>query len=849
MASAARLGTAMVMILCFWGRPPAARSHPEIAISILSVSGVCKRTWNSANLMVLTNCEENDAAKYVVELQNLRNTDRGLVGGKNASLGELLSLGLLVPRGFAVTVAAYESFIEFNKLHTKIQSILQGLNLESPSSLEEASKAIIALLEDAAYPPPVEQMIRSAYRNLVKTLGAQEPLVAVRSSATAEDSAEASFAGQQETYLCVHGIDAILQYIKKCYGSLFSPRAIAYREEKGYPHLDMRLSVGVMQMVQSRVSGVCFTLDPVTGKRDLIVIECCWGLGEMVVQGRVRPDRFVVEKASGRVLERHIASKPLMMVRAAVADGVQGIDAASADTLTREVPVPADLVEAPCLTDAQIQELLRTALTIEKHYGIPMDIEWAIDEEKNQLYVLQARPETVWSDRKAASRREVLVRGLGASPGRAHGKVRVLLDVQNISEFQPGEVLVTSMTTPDWVPAMRKAAAIVTDSGGMTAHAAIVSRELGLPCVVGTGKATEILRSGQIVTVDGTLGVILRGVHKAEEDTPPKAGISADAVASMVLPITATRVYMNLGEPEKMQDLRHLPFDGIGLMRVEFILASWVGHHPMYIIENKEEEMLVEKLAEGISMVAQAAYPRPVIVRFSDFKTNEYRSLKGGEQYEILESNPMLGWRGVSRYVSAEYEAGFRLECRAMKQVRDEQGLKNVWAMLPFARTTWEVQRALDLMRSEGLQRASDFKVLLMAEVPSVVLLARDFAQLCDGFSIGSNDLTQLLLGADRDSPKLATLGYFDERDPAVKAAMRILIEEAHRANITVSICGQAPSVYPDLTEFLVRCGIDSVSVNPDAVISTRKQIASVEQKILLENARRALLEQHSTGR
>jgi pyruvate,water dikinase len=743
-----------------------------------------------------------------------------------------------------VTAAAYDAFLEFNNLRAQIQQAIDEAKNESSESLERAARNIAALFERARYPSAMERAIRDAYDTLARTLSVGEPLVAVRSSATAEDSAEASFAGQQETFLCVRGVESVLLYIKKCYGSLFSPRAMAYREEKGYAHLEMRLSVGVMQMVQSLVSGVCFTLDPVNGKRDVIVIECCWGLGEMVVQGKVQPDRFVVEKATGSVLERHIASKSMMMVRADLTDGVQGIPAAAADALTREVPVPVERVQIPCLTDQQLQELVRIAITIERHYTIPMDIEWAIDEDTLQLFVLQARPETVWSGRKAASRREVLVRGLGASPGRAHGKVRVLLNAHEISNFQAGEVLVTSMTTPDWVPAMRRAAAIVTDSGGMTAHAAIVSRELGLPCVVGTSKATEILRDGQIVTVDGTLGVVLRGIHAAEDEAERGAAPFGESLVAASVPITATRVYMNLGEPEKIQDLKRLPFDGIGLMRVEFILASWVGHHPMYIIENKEEDVLVEKLAEGISMVAQAAHPRPVIVRFSDFKTNEYRSLKGGERFEIVESNPMLGWRGVSRYVSAEYKAGFRLECRAMKQARDELGLKNIWAMLPFARTTWEVQRALALMQAEGLERGPDFKVLLMAEVPSVVLLAREFAQLCDGFSIGSNDLTQLLLGADRDSPKLATLGYFDERDPAVKTAMRILIEEAHRAHITVSICGQAPSVYPDLTEFLVRCGIDSVSVNPDAVVSTRKVIAGVEQKILLENARMAL--QHS---
>ncbi|KAF6005553.1 hypothetical protein F1559_005157 [Cyanidiococcus yangmingshanensis] len=447
--------------------------------------------------MTSTNCSVDAGIRYVLDLKEVKNTDRGTVGGKNASLGEILSLGLRAPSGFAVTVAAYDALLEFNNLKPQIQSIIDDMRSESSDSLECAATQIWELFEGARYPPPVERAIRSAYSTLASALQTPEPFVAVRSSATAEDSAEASFAGQQETYLCVHGVESVLLYIKKCYASLFSPRATAYREEKGYAHLEMRLSVGVMQMIQSLVSGVCFTLDPVNGKRDVIVTECCWGLGEMVVQGKVQPDRYVVEKATGRVLERHVAAKPMMMVRAGLADGIQSGAAAAVDALTREVPVPAERIQAPCLSDEQLQELVRMAIDIEKHYTIPMDIEWAIDEETHQLYVLQARPETVWSSRKAASRREVLVRGLGASPGRAYGKVRVLIDVQEIAEFQLGEVLVTTMTTPDWVPAMRRAAAIVTDSGGMTAHAAIVSRELGLPCVVGTGKATEILRSGQ----------------------------------------------------------------------------------------------------------------------------------------------------------------------------------------------------------------------------------------------------------------------------------------------------------------------------------------------------------------
>ncbi|KAK4537232.1 hypothetical protein CDCA_CDCA11G3257 [Cyanidium caldarium] len=779
--------------------------------------------------MAADKCVVNNVSRYVVGLAHVGLADRAEVGGKNASIGELLKLEFRAPRGFAVTASAYQLFLEVNQLRERIAAILSELDTSRGDQLETASAKIRSAFEAGRFPPAVEEAIRGSYKTLAREVDDPEPSVAVRSSATSEDSAEASFAGQQDTYLHVRGEEQVLAFIKKCYGSVFTPRAIAYREERGFEHLAVQLSVGIMEMVNSKSSGVCFTLDPVSGKREVLVVEGSWGLGETVVQGKVMPDRFVLDKENLRMLERKISEKRLMMIRGKAED---------ADAHTIEIPVPDAMVHAPCVSEAQLHELAKVALRIEAHYGKPVDIEWAVDEDSNALYVVQARPETVWSLKKDASKRQTLIKGLGASPGKAHGAVHVIDDVRATEDFHEGEVLVTKMTTPDWVPAMRRAAAIVTDSGGMTAHAAIVSRELGLPCVVGTGKATEVLQNGQTVTVDGTLGVVLSGVHDDAKDGRGENGVRASG--DVFIP-TATRVYMNLGEPSVINEWRHLPFDGIGLMRVEFILASWVGQHPLDMLKRGQEDLFVEKLAEGIGMVAQSIYPRPVIVRFSDFKTNEYRALKGGEQYEPEESNPMLGWRGVSRYVSKEYEPAFRLECRALKLARDDMGLKNAWAMLPFARTTWEVRDTLQLMGQEGLQRSHDFKVFIMAEVPSVVLLADEFAKLCDGFSIGSNDLTQLLLGADRDSSTLASLGYFDERDPAVKKAMQTLIEEAHRAGITVGICGQAPSVYPELTEFLVRCGIDSVSVNPDAVVSVRRQVASFEQKMLLESVRHAV--------
>jgi pyruvate,water dikinase len=497
-----------------------------------------------------------------------------------------------------------------------------------------------------------------------------------------------------------------------------------------------------------------------------------------------------------------------------------------------------------CISDEQVVELAKDAEVIEKHYGRPMDIEWALDTDTNKLYIVQARPETIWAakgeaatptTKVKASQATVILRGLGASPGKASGKVVVIMDVKDIAQFQAGEVLVTEMTAPDWVPAMRKAAAIVTNGGGMTAHAAIVSRELGVPCIVGTKMATQVLKTGQEVTVDGQLGIIYEGIIEEAKETKAEGAqvLTADMVASTV-PITGTKVYMNLGEPDKADEYKSLPFDGIGLMRIEFIIADWVGEHPLALIEQGRSQFFVDKLAEGVAKVAGAIYPRPIVVRMSDFKTNEYAALKGGEKYEPKESNPMIGWRGVSRYVSPEYAPGFKLECKAIKKVRDEMGLKNVWVMLPFVRTTWEVEKATQIMKEEGLERGKDFKLWFMAEVPSIVILADEFSKLCDGFSIGSNDLTQLTLGADRDSGILGNLGYFDERDPAVLRSIAHLIRVAHKYGVTVSICGQAPSVYPEITKFLVENGIDSVSVNPDTVITTKKLVASVEQKLVL---------------
>ncbi|HDM27030.1 MAG TPA: phosphoenolpyruvate synthase, partial [Candidatus Bathyarchaeota archaeon] len=543
------------------------------------------------------------------------------------------------------------------------------------------------------------------------------------------------------------------------------------------------------------------------------------------------------------IIDRKVAKKTVEYVR----------DPETGRTVHAEVPPERQLV--PCLTDEEIIKLAELAKRIEQHYGRPQDIEWAIDRDlpfPENVFIVQSRPETVWSVKKAgeaealkreelkpAQERVVVLKGIPASPGVYSGKAKVAMSPQEASQLiSKGDILVTVMTNPDWVPYMRMAGAIVTDEGGITCHAAIVSRELGIPCIVGTQTATKVLKTGADYTVDATSGVVYEGLVeelvKPAEAKPSRVVTFTGGYAPV---ITGTKVFMNLGVPEKIDEYKDLPFDGIGLMRVEFIIASYIGEHPNYLLKIGQEQKYIDKMAEGIARVARAIYPRPVVVRFSDFKTNEYAQLKGGEEFEPHEDNPMLGWRGVSRYISPQFREAFGLECKAVLKAREEWGLKNIWVMLPFVRTIWEVKECLKLMAEEGLKRGRDFKVWLMAEVPSIIILADKFSKLCDGFSIGSNDLTQLILGTDRDSQILPNIDsrYFDERDPAVRRAIAHLIRVAHKNGVTVSICGQAPSVYPEFTEFLVRCGIDSVSVNPDVVVRTRMLIASIEQKILLE--------------
>jgi pyruvate,water dikinase len=787
--------------------------------------------------------------KRILWFEELGKGDIPLVGGKNANLGEMLQAKIPVPPGFAVTAQAYHEFLTKTGIAEKVYSTIAETvtDPENPKHYEEASKRIRKIIESTPVPVEIEKAIKAAYETLNKKLGIADTFVAVRSSATAEDLPDASFAGQQETYLNVRGADDLLDKTVKCWSSLFTPRAIFYRNQKGFKHEQVLISVGVQKMVDAKAAGVIFTINPVTGDPSQIVIEGNWGLGEAVVSGSVTPDEFVVSKNTLKVTEKRIVKKTVEYIR----------DPHTGKTVHGKVP--PERQERPCLTDEEITRLAETARSIEMHYGKAQDIEFSIDRDlrfPENVFIVQSRPETVWSSKKpeisptpkstapqAPAEAKVVVRGMAAGKRDIGiGVAKVALTAEEASEMMTkGDILVTTMTNPDYVPFMKIAGAIVTDKGGVTAHAAIVSRELGIPCIVGTETATQTMKTGREYTVDAKSGVVYEGrlsMPETQGTIPISANSALAGVQLEPAPVTATKIYMNLGVPEKIEEYKHLPFDGIGLMRIEFILASYIGDHPLYLLETGQADQFVGKLADGVAAVARAIQPRPVVVRFSDFKTNEYRELKGGDKYEIVEANPMLGWRGASRYISQWYEKAFRLECKAIRKCREEWGLKNVWVMLPMIRTLWEAKRCFEIMKEEGLERGRDFQVWFMAETPAICIMADEFSKLCDGFSIGSNDLTQGVLMIDRDSERLGIMGYFDERDPAVKRIIAHLIKVAHQNGVTVSICGEGPSNLPDFAEFLVRNGIDSISVNNDVVVRTRQWVASLEQKILLEQLR-----------
>ena len=755
---------------------------------------------------------------YIRPLDSLNRKDGDIVGGKSANLGELLNAGLPVPGGFAITTAVYKELVIETESKNQIHDLLNNLDMDDFDSINSCSAQIRELIEKIPLPESIISEIQSSYRSL-----GDDAEVAVRSSATAEDLPSASFAGQMDSFLYIKGIENVLKSVKKCISSVFSSRAISYRHEKNFDHFIVLASVTIQKMLDPESAGVMFTLNPVTGATNEIYIEGSWGVGETIVQGKVDPDSFIVQKPELNISSRNINTKKLMTIRGATQGKFSIADRASAT----EIDVPLDIQNKPSIDDNTVKLLSDYAVKIEKHYSKPMDIEWVLEKNSHKIFIVQARPETVHS--KPQNNNEIILKGIGASSGVSFGPVNVILDIKNTTSFINKQVLVTQMTTPDWTPIMKRASAIITQSGGATAHAAIVSRELGIPCIVGVKDATNILKTGQEVTVDGSTGCIYDGKVEIQN----KSETQSSSFESESWPVTATQIYMNLGSPDLIDKYKVLPFDGIGLMRLEFLIADKISKHPLKLIEDNESDKFVNELFNGINKVASTIFPRPLVVRFSDFKSNEYSKLEGGDKYEPHEENPMIGWRGISRYISSAYKPAFRLECKAIKKLRDA-GMSNVWVMLPFARTIPEVKETLKIMQEEGLERSDNFKVWLMAETPSLVIQADDFAKLCDGFSIGSNDLTQLMLGVDRDSELLHSLGYFNERDPAVLKAIKSLIRAAHDNDITISICGQAPSLYPDFAALLVKEGIDSISANPDSVIRTRRSVAGAERKELL---------------
>lgn len=780
----------------------------------------------------------------VLWFNELHREDVNLVGGKSSSLGEMTSsMDVPVPYGFATTARAYRYFMHQTKLNDKVNALLESIkDYENSDELHTTCQQIRDLIISATMPEDLANDIKQAYAELAKKMGQDDSFVAIRSSATAEDLPNASFAGQQESYLNIKGAADVVNRVQQCYSSLFTDRATYYRHKQHFPHEKVALSAAVQMMVFSKASGIMFSVNVANGDASKIVIDAIYGLGEYIVLGKVTPDHFVIDKQSMKIVEKNIIKQPIELMR--IPNGG-----------TKEQAVPTELQEQPVLTDNQVIELAGYAKEIERHYGCYMDMEYALDTNTNRLWIVQARPETVWSRRNkekktnnapsddsdvTADNAEVAVRGLPASPGVASGVVHVIDNPKDIDQFKQGEILVTLMTSPDWVPAMKKAAAIITNNGGMTCHAAIISREMQIPCIVGTRSknvaATDVLKTGDVVTVDAKNGVVYRGkVESMFKQSAPVNTANGQVVAAETFAPTATGVMMNLGDPDLADRYASLPADGIGLMREEFLWTSYIHEHPLYLIEKGESEKAVNMLAEGIAKVTRAMAPRPVVLRLSDFKSSEYRKLKGGEKYEPHESADLLGWRGASRYYDPKYIAAFKLELAAVKKVRNEFGLKNLNVMIPFVRTVAEAQKVTTIMHNEGLVRNADFKVYMMAEIPANIILADQFNQFIDGYSIGSNDLTMLILGCDRNNDTVASL--FDERNLAVKRAIHHLIATAHKDGKTVSICGQAPSEYPDFTNFLIQSGIDYVSVNPDMVKETKRNVAHFEQRIMLDKA------------
>jgi pyruvate,water dikinase len=785
----------------------------------------------------------------VVPFEKLRMTDVESVGGKNASLGEMISqlpTGVRVPTGFATTAHAFREFLAYDGLADKINARLDKLDTEDVRALAEAGAEIRAMVEAQPFPADLQKAIAEAFATLSE--GNAAATFAVRSSATAEDLPDASFAGQQETFLNVHGIDEVLHKMKEVFASLYNDRAISYRVHKGFAHADVALSAGVQRMVRSDTgaAGVMFTIDTESGFEDVVFITSSYGLGETVVQGAVNPDEFYVHKPTLKagkraVIRRNLGSKLIEMVFSTAEEKK------ATGKLVKTVDVPTELRNRYSLTDADVEQLAHYAMVIEAHYGRPMDIEWGKDGTDGQLYILQARPETVKSQAKGQAELRYKLKGHSTvlAEGRAIGQkigtgpVRLVHNISEMDKVQPGDVLVTDMTDPNWEPVMKRASAIVTNRGGRTCHAAIIARELGIPAVVGCGDATERLKDGTLVTVscsEGDTGLIYDGLLETE----------VTEVQRGEMPNIKTKIMMNVGNPQLAFDFCQLPNEGVGLARLEFIINNNIGVHPKAILDypNVDADLkkavesvarghasprafYVDKVAEGIATIAAAFYPKPVIVRMSDFKSNEYRKLIGGSRYEPEEENPMLGFRGAARYISEDFGEAFAMECEAMRRVREDMGLTNVQVMVPFVRTLGQAERVTNLLAEHGLKRGeNDLKVIMMCEVPSNAILADDFLKFFDGFSIGSNDLTQLTLGLDRDSGLELLAADFDERDPAVKALLSKAISACLAQGKYVGICGQGPSDHPDFAHWLADQGISSISLNPDSVIDTWKSLA-----------------------
>ncbi len=750
----------------------------------------------------------NKGQKAIVWFNEVTKDDVPTVGGKGANLGEMSRANIPVPPGFIVTANAYADFLNRTKIVTKIRQLLKPLDSNDSKKLQQTAGKIKQVILDAPMPAELASEIKEAYRKMGKGL------VAVRSSATAEDLPEASFAGQQSTFLNIEGEQEVVAAVQGCWASLFEPRTIFYREQHGFDHFKVHIAVPVQKMVQSEASGVMFTLEPVTSDQTKIIIEAVFGLGETIVGGEVTPDLYIIDKKGLKISNKQVGTQEWKLIKNPKRDG---------DKANIQASIPASSRSKQKITDKDILQLAKLGKQLEEHYKFPQDIEWA--KENNELFIVQTRPVTTIKEVAEVApeiKAPTLLTGVSASPGMASGPVKIVPEASQIDKVGRGDILVAEMTTPDFVPAMKRAVAIVTDRGGRTSHAAIVSRELGIPCIVGSGEATHKLKDRQIITVDGSRGKVYDG-KVAKEATATVANILREQIK------TKTRVYVNLAQPELAETVAARNVDGVGLARAEFIIAQ-IGQHPAYMISQNRGSEFTDKLAEGITAFAKAFNPRPVVYRTTDFKTNEYRTLTGGKKFEPQEENPMLGYRGCSRYIR-EVEV-FKLELDAIKKVR--QKYKNLFVMLPFVRTVDELARCKEIMEAEGLKRSAEFKLWMMAEVPSNIIIMEQFLEVgIDGISIGSNDLTQLTLGIDRDSPKLAE--EFDERNDAVLKSLERAIKVTKSMGVTSSICGEAPSVYPELTEKLVEWGITSVSISPDMIGKTREIIAKAEERLSIK--------------